>query len=846
MATFVGLIEADIFSTAGGESIYSTPARGGTQSPLDGDLVFSTSPAGDVTRIWRGGTNGTTLRFNDSTGADLEAWAMQDGLWIHLQVVSGLGNDESFISTDYTNTSVSGGSWVNWINLPAAIVAISSGLETGDRLIVAATLPITAMDVAASFERKHAVRGAFGFQPERDAVDTVQRSHAARGAFGFVPERDVTDSVRRTHAARGAFGFLPEGGDVSGTFGRSHAARGAFGFVVVPETDDVTARFERAHAVRGSFGFLPEGADVVARFEREHPVRGAFGFIPEGADVAGTFGREHEARGAFGFVPERDAIDTFGREHEARGSFGFVPLADVVATFEREHAVRGAFGFVPAGGDAVDSFEREHLVRAAFGFLPEGGDVVATVQRAHQVRGAFGFRVASANAAGGAGVSVTINGADFPGVLFGTVAITRGIHRRAVLSATWRGRLSTLSRHPREGDLIEVTDNRTGRIIFGGHLNAPRLRVLPGNAKGDISLDSVGYYARLEQVQLDQERAIDVVEATTPADQVALIVGALAGEGFTADVDVSGSATIEEDIRFRSLRDAVALLVELHGASVTVDTSRVVYFRDRDRAPDSGVTLDASNVERFTVERDRQHLRTAQRLIGGEVPTSEAFTGNGGTASWRLGGMTDVVSDVDTATLVPGYPGAGASPGLLWRQTYLAFATDGLSGTEDRATFVARSSASGDPINAAYITGDVPAFIGRLALSWDTAHQPAGITVELNLHDQSSSGTPVDMFDSSIVWGYNDPLVAAPTDGAVLLIRNAAARNFHNIINAADLVIEGLPDLSWNACERFPPVYVEGGNGYVGVMSFRTQGRVRFQLGTSRYTIFGRGVRPRR
>ena len=199
---------------------------------------------------------------------------------------------------------------------------------------------------------------------------------------------------------------------------------------------------------------------------------------------------------------------------------------------------------------------------------------------------------------------------------------------------------------------------------------------------------------------------------------------------------------------------------------------------------------------------------------------------------------------MDTASLVPGYPGAGTSPGLVWRQTFLAFAADGLPGTEDRATFVARSNASGDPINAAYISENVPAYIGRLALSWDTADQPAGITVELNLHDQSSSGTPVDMFDSSIVWGYNDPLVTAPTDGAVLLIRNAAARNFHNITNAADLVIEGLPGLSWNACERFPPVYVEGGEGYIGVMSFRTQGRVRFQLGTSRYTTFGRESGP--
>ena len=91
--------------------------------------------------------------------------------------------------------------------------------------------------------------------------------------------------------------------------------------------------------------------------------------------------------------------------------------------------------------------------------------------------------------------------------------------------------------------------------------------------------------------------------------------------------------------------------------------------------------------------------------------------------------------------------------------------------------------------------------------------------------------------------GSNDPDVSNPTDGAVLLIPSARARNYHDITNAADLVIEGgtAPPLSYNATERFPPPYVEGG---VGVVSFRTRGRLRFQLGTRRSTIFGRGEGP--
>ena len=101
------------------------------------------------------------------------------------------------------------------------------------------------------------------------------------------------------------------------------------------------------------------------------------------------------------------------------------------------------------------------------------GFLVKVICYRHKARGALGVRAVSSTAAGGDDLRVDINGTEFPGVLFGTVSITRGIHRRAVLSAIWRGRLDTLSRHPREGDLIGVTDHRTGRVIFGGHLNAP-------------------------------------------------------------------------------------------------------------------------------------------------------------------------------------------------------------------------------------------------------------------------------------------------------------------------------------------------------------------------------------
>ena len=565
-------------------------------------------------------------------------------------------------------------------------------------------------------------------------------------------------------------------------------------------SDNVSGTFGRYHQIRGALGFVATGADVSTTFGRRHEVRGALGFRAAGSHVSATFGRYHEARGALGFrVIGAPVSATFGRHHEVRGALGFaVQGTNVSTTFGRRHEVRGALGFVATGGAVSATFGRRHEVRGALGFLASGGTVVGTFGRFHEVRGALGFVAVPTGAAGGDGVRIDVAGAEFPGVLFGTVSITRGVNRRAVLSATWRGRLPTLSRHPREGDLVEVIDRRTGRVIFGGHLNAPRLRVLPGNAMGDINLDSVGYYARLEQVQLDQERAIDVVEATTPADQVALIVGALAGEGFRADVDVSGFATIEEDIRFRSLRDAVALLVELHGASVTVDTTRVVYFRDRDRAPDSGVTLDASNVERFTVERDRQHIRTSQRLIGGEVPTSESFTGDGATDSWRLGGMTDVATPFGNGALVPGHPGPGTTPGLLWQHAVTGLAPAD-HGSLRRAVIVAGAADGGDPINPAY-TG-VPGYVAWLALTWDPSDTTKDMTVQVNLHDQNT-GSPIDFWDDSVEPGFGDPQFPNATVGCIVKHRKTAIG-----ANAGNIITHDAPGYEY--LQRVPPVYVD-------------------------------------
>ena len=543
---------------------------------------------------------------------------------------------------------------------------------------------------------------------------------------------------------------------------------------------------------------MATGADVSTTFGRRHEVRGALGFRAAGSHVSATFGRYHEARGALGFrVIGAPVSATFGRHHEVRGALGFaVQGTNVSTTFGRRHEVRGALGFVATGGAVSATFGRRHEVRGALGFLASGGTVVGTFGRFHEVRGALGFVAVPTGAAGGDGVRIDIAGAEFPGVLFRTVSITRGIQRRAVMRATWRGRVDALSRHPREGDLVEVTDRRTGRVLFGGHLNAPRLTMLPGNAWGDISLDSVGYYARLEQVQLDQERAIDAVEASTPADQVALIVGALSGEGFTADVDVSGSATIEEDIRFRSLRDAMALLVDLHGASVTVDTARVVYFRDRDRAPNSGVVLDAANVAKFTVERDRQHLRTFQRLIGGQVPTSEAFTGNGSTSSWRLGGITDVATPFGNSALVPGHPGPGTSPGLLWQHAVTSLAPADL-GSLRRAVLVAGAADGGDPINAAY-TG-VAGYVAWLAITWDPMDDTADMTVQLNLHDQNV-GSPISFWNDTVEPGFGDPQYPNATPGCIAKYRKPQDSGD----GSGNIIGTGLP-----LAQRFSPVYLD-------------------------------------
>ena len=110
------------------DSLYATSDRGGSDTPLDGDL--SLDQAGPITRIQ---TDGGSLRINDNSFFHLRnyfnAGGGGDGLYIYVQTqAAGVAFlDTSTVSGGNTNTAI--------FPMPADFAAIVNGISTGERVI---------------------------------------------------------------------------------------------------------------------------------------------------------------------------------------------------------------------------------------------------------------------------------------------------------------------------------------------------------------------------------------------------------------------------------------------------------------------------------------------------------------------------------------------------------------------------------------------------------------------------------------------------------------------------------------------------------------------------------------
>ena len=140
MVDFAALIEV-----SGATTLYADADRGGTDTPLDGELRID--DATDISRIrWDGSL--FVWNDNDSPNAtSLEGYyqAGGDGNAQTIYLVAGTAaahTTESFdVATYYPGDSDAGGNNIRWgagTALPAAFTALLDGLSVGDRFIIAA------------------------------------------------------------------------------------------------------------------------------------------------------------------------------------------------------------------------------------------------------------------------------------------------------------------------------------------------------------------------------------------------------------------------------------------------------------------------------------------------------------------------------------------------------------------------------------------------------------------------------------------------------------------------------------------------------------------------------------
>ena len=140
---FIGLIRASDVER-NGRTIYATSARGGSDSPIDGDLLINNDGT-PITRIRR---SPSSLLINDNSSLALSTYFRINGdgndLTLHIQTNAGKA---SLVVADTLGSA--GGGYINF-TFSSTFAAILNGINSGDLFLFAATRPLPAEDLAFS------------------------------------------------------------------------------------------------------------------------------------------------------------------------------------------------------------------------------------------------------------------------------------------------------------------------------------------------------------------------------------------------------------------------------------------------------------------------------------------------------------------------------------------------------------------------------------------------------------------------------------------------------------------------------------------------------------------------
>lgn len=229
----------------------------------------------------------------------------------------------------------------------------------------------------------------------------------------------------------------------------------------------------------------------------------------------------------------------------------------------------------------------------------------------------------------------------------------------ATLTAEIEGR--ALSVVPTDGAEVVARDGGPrGWVLFGGYIDAPRFRMSSGGVLS-ATAKAIGWRKRLGDRILSQVEGLAVAAAATAAEQVRLLVGYLAGEGFTVTVDLPvRDVRLAADVRFERVADVLDELAKLNDTVLVVRPDKHVIFRARARV--LGVqTLTWPDIASIGLEGSRQDYRTRQIVRGGQLVRIEKLPGRA-DGRYRLGGTQNLNPGV-------GFFDAPVGGGILWTDT---------------------------------------------------------------------------------------------------------------------------------------------------------------------------------
>ena len=210
---------AALLVASGAPTLYADADRGGSDSPLAGELGLGGGET-VISRIQRLG--GSRIRLNDNDNPaplTLETYFLQTGRRIIVQTLAG--GRASFVAADHTSEADAGGGYVNFGNLPADVVSVLDGIVAGTRFIFA--VGRESPELAGIARAAVRVRGDVGLSVRLAGV--ARAAMRTRGVVGAVAR--LAGVVR---ASTRTSGKLASSAPLTGIVRAAIATRGALGF----------------------------------------------------------------------------------------------------------------------------------------------------------------------------------------------------------------------------------------------------------------------------------------------------------------------------------------------------------------------------------------------------------------------------------------------------------------------------------------------------------------------------------------------------------------------------------------------------------------------------------------